>query len=444
MNDICLSTYGSRSRKPSPVNRMMAEYAGDFRDGVDINLGVGYVNEATIPRDLLLEAKARVLENPRHYRAAYNYGSAEGSTRLRASIRQFLIDNSIGQLTPEILDSRTIIVGANGATSLLEAVAQVQEPGIVVTSDPVYYIYSDFLERMGFRILAVPEEEDGIDVSRLKNMVDALGDDVCDIRFLYLVTINNPSSTILSDAKRSAVVSYAGEMSRRLGRKIPVVFDRAYEDLIHDPAVPALRSGLHVDELGIVFEVGTLSKVLAPGLRIGYMIGKDGDFLRAIVQRTSDIGFSAAMINQEVASYMLDNHVADQLRSVRAGYRAKAVAVSRAIRECLGDVCCECRGGQAGFYYYLTFRDVEADENSPFFRYVSRRTGDVTIDGAPCDRNPRVIYVPGTICVHACGELVEVGRRQLRLSYGFESVDAICKGLNIMREAAEYAVQSTR
>jgi len=51
-----LSDYGGRSAEPSPANRMMAAFARDFRDGFDINPGVGYVNESTLPTRLFVEA----------------------------------------------------------------------------------------------------------------------------------------------------------------------------------------------------------------------------------------------------------------------------------------------------------------------------------------------------------------------------------------------------
>ncbi len=81
------SDYARKSLVPSAVNEMTQSFADDFREGVDINLGVGYVNDRTIPSVPVYNALHEVLAKPEQYRNALNYGSAEGSPNLRAAIR---------------------------------------------------------------------------------------------------------------------------------------------------------------------------------------------------------------------------------------------------------------------------------------------------------------------------------------------------------------------
>ena len=417
----------------------MAAFASDFRDGVDINLGVGYVNESTIPREMIAQATAAVLGRPQEYDKALNYGASKGYQAFIDAIRRFLLANGIGQLTEDVLDRKEIVIGVSGATSLLEAVACVLRPGIVVTADPMYYIYCNFLERLGWEILPVPEDHDGIRTDVLAAKLAALGERKRDVRFLYIVTINNPTSTILSNARRSELLRIATGLSAELGVRVPLIFDKAYEELIHDPAAERPRSAMLDDEAELVYEISTVSKILAPGLRIGYMVGPDSPLLRTVVQRISDIGFSAPPITQTIAAYMLDHHIADQIATVKAGYRDKALAVGRRLDEQLGDEIADRTGGAAGFYYYVTFRDVETHEGSPFFRFLSRTTGDAAVDGPAGNLNPCVIYIPGQYCVHPAGDLVALGRRQLRLSYGFEDVGNIRRAVELMKEAIRYA-----
>ncbi len=438
IRNIVLSDYGKASSIPSPVNRMMTEFAVGFRDGIDINLGVGYVNEDTIPRQQIQVACTAVLSNPQKYRASLNYGGAQGSPNLIESIRRYHVDNRIGGITEKTFEKKEIVIGANGATSLLESITHVLPAGIVVTADPMYYIYCNDLERKGFIVVAIPEDDAGIQTDLLRAKLDQIGRGKENIQFFYVVTVNNPSCAILSNHRKRELVKIVTEHSYEVGRKIPLVFDNAYRELVHDRTVEPMESALCYDELGIVYEIGTLSKILAPGLRIGYLMGPKGAFVDSIIQRTSDIGFSAPLINQEIASYLLDNGIEKQIEKVNIGYQEKAKQVRTWIDDLLSANVQTCSGGSAGFYYYLTFSNIDTHSGSDFFKYLTRTTGKDDIDGPLHDPLPKVIYIPGEYCVHPHGEMVDIGKRQLRISYGFEELPQIYDALKLMRLAIAY------
>lgn len=440
IDDIRLSDYGKASSIPAPVNQMMTDFAVGFRDGYDINLGVGYVNENTIPRLDIQTACVAVLANPHKYRASLNYGGAQGSPNLIESIKRYHIDNKIGGITEDSFSPRDIVIGANGATSLLESITHVLPTGIVITADPMYYIYCNDLERKGFTIVTIPEDSEGLQTDLLKAKLESLDSgEKTAIQFVYVVTVNNPTCTILSNNRKRELVEIVTQLSHEVGQKIPLILDNAYSELIHDDTVEPLESASCYDELGIVYELGTLSKILAPGLRIGYLIGPQGAFLNSIVQRTSDIGFSAPLINQEIVSYLLDNGIESQIEKVNIGYRQKAEQVKHWIDELLGDNVQSCSGGSAGFYFYLTLTDTLTDSSSDFFKYLTRTTGIKDIDGLPNNPNPQVIYIPGEYCVHPMGAMVDIGKRQMRISYGFEELPQIYVALKQMKNAIEYS-----
>lgn len=442
IRDVSLSEYGKASSIPSPVNKMMTDFAVDFRDGIDINLGVGYVNENTIPRQRIQNACEAVLVNPHKYRASLNYGGAQGSPNLIESIKSYLINNHIDGISQDTFLQRDVVIGANGATSLLESITHLLPSGIVITADPMYYIYCNDLERKGFSIVAIPEDIYGLQTDLLRERIKTLASSKECIQFFYVVTVNNPSCTILSNKRKRELVEIVNELSHEVGRKIPIFFDNAYSDLIHDNTVEPLQTAFSYDEIGTVYEIGTLSKILAPGLRIGYLIGPKGPFLNSIIQRTSDIGFSAPLINQEIASYLLDSSIEAQIKKVNDGYRKKAIEVKKWMTEMFGDYIQECRGGSAGFYYYLTLANISTDSNSDFFKFLTRTTGDENVDGPKENPHPKVIYIPGEYCVHPTGEMVDIGKRQLRISYGFEELPQIYAALKHMKDAIDYTVRN--
>ncbi|HAI12599.1 MAG TPA: hypothetical protein DCM28_12905 [Phycisphaerales bacterium] len=436
MHEILLSEYGQASTTPSPVAQMMASFATTFRPAIDINLGVGYVNESTIPRQHIADAVNHIVAHNADFHAPFNYGSPDGVTELIAAIRTYIAYHNFGNLTPADLLDLKMIIGANGATSLLDGLTQILPKGIVITTDPLYYIYTNQLQRAGFELLSVPEDRDGIRTDILADKLKTLGKRRSEISFAYIVTVNNPSCSILTTQRRIGLVRLVNKLCTEQRRKIPLVMDTAYEQLIHDPDTPTPDSALLHDELGIVHEIGTLSKTLAPTLRVGYMLAKPSAFLDAMVQKVSDVGFSAPLLNQHVAALLLEQHASEQIQSVKAGYREKAVQTRKWIEQYLGDEVASIIGGRAGFYFYLTFKNVVTRQGSDFFKFLSRNTGDLSIDA---DTHPTVIYIPGSFCVNPNGDMVEQGNRQLRLSFGYESLDRIHTAIKRMGQALDYA-----
>lgn len=436
---IELSSYGQASTTPSAVARMMASFADEMRPGVDINLGVGYVNEATIPTDQISTAAQAVLGDPQTYRGVCNYGSPAGSTQLIEAISRFLTHHKVRRFAPADLRDKRMIVGASGVTSLLEAFATVMGPGIVITSDPVYYIYTSLLERMGFEIVAVPEGEDGLEAEAVRQAIAALGDRASEVRFIYAVSVSNPSCVVMSQKNRKGLVKVAHELSDKLGRAVPIVFDAAYELLCHGKASPT-GSAIHDDKDDLVYEAGSLSKIIAPALRIGYLIGPEGPLMNAMVQRTSDVGFSAPLLNQQIAAHLLDRDGVGQLKRVNKACKYKARSVKTWLEAAFGDQLEDVTGGDASFYFYITFLEVETHEQSLFYKYLNRITGNVRVDGPSVRMNPRVAYIPGEHCVHPNGRLREVGKRQLRISYAYEDLPNLHRAIEMMGQAAGWAL----
>ena len=434
------SDYGRSLLTESPVSHMMASFARTFRPGIDINVGVGFVNELTLPYDHLSESVATIVAQQDLYRNALNYGDPAGTSLLRTRIKEMLREELPAEDHP-LLQERELVMGTSGATSILESLAQIFKPGLIIMADPVYYIYRLFLERKGFKILGLPEDENGLNPDQLQEILTSSQINIEDLRFVYLVTVSNPTGTILSNERKHRIVQLISQLAETRGIYVPVIFDQAYTGLIHDPGVEVQESVFREDVYDLVYEVGTLSKILSPSFRLGYVVGKPTSLLAAIQERNSDVGFSASPLNQYIAAVLLTQVLKPQRQRVLQGYREKAQAMMERIDQQLGPYLESYTGGRAGFYFYLTFKDIETHPESDFYRYLNRCTGDPAIDGEHLNAcPPRLAYIPGSFCVLPDGALREPGNRSLRISYGFESMEHVLTAIDMMAEASAYAI----
>lgn len=431
------SEYGKKTFLPSPVSQMMSEFAKDFRPTIDINLGVGYINEDTIPYNEFSEIASILIKQGTRPPHLLNYGGPEGSVQLIESIKDFYCELLRNKWIGDIPDftNRQIIIGVSGATSILTGLANILKPGIVVTTEPIYYIYTSTLERYGFEIVPIKEETEGPNINLLEERIECCLKEKTPISFCYFVTVNNPTCTVISNQRRKEIVDCIQNMSKKYNVCIPIIFDIAYEWLIHNPELEKPISPSVYDKEGSVYEIGTLSKVFAPALRIGFIIGaKDSCLLKALVQWNSDVGFSAPLITQEISAELIRRFGLKQFKSVNDGYREKGALFKKVLNEKIGEYLEEITGGDAGFYLYLTVSGIKTVPGSDFFKFLSRNSGVLDWDYNGKDKKQRVIYLPGVYCIHPKGMLIEKGKYQIRISYGYENKYKLLQSADIMSE----------
>ena len=265
----------------------------------------------------LRDAYARVLtEAPRQ---ALQYSTTDGDPALRAAVAGRLAARGLPTGPDELL-----ITG--GSQQALTLVAQtLLEPGdVVLVEDPGYLAALQCFSFTGARVLPVPGDAEGLDPSRLEELVLRERP-----KLLYLVpTFQNPTGRTLSRPRRAAIAAVA----ERHG--LWIVEDDPYGELRYDgepvPWIAALPAAADRTVL-----MGSFSKIMAPGLRLGWLRAPAA--LRrgcAIAKQAADLHTST--IDQAAAArYLADHDLDAHLGRVRAAYRERRDALLAGLPDAL-------------------------------------------------------------------------------------------------------------
>ncbi len=182
------------------------------------------------------------------------YDSAHGIRSFRETLTSIMQNRSV-EVSPD-----NIIV-LNGSQEGLDLISRILlEPGdCVIMEEPTFLGAIDIFRAYGVRIIGVPVDSDGMVVSRLENII-------CRVRpkFIYTIpTFQNPTGVCMSMERRQRLLEIAGK------HHIPIIEDDAYGLLNYgESETPALKS---LDKHGNVVYVSSMSKMLCPGLRLGWM-----------------------------------------------------------------------------------------------------------------------------------------------------------------------------
>jgi 2-aminoadipate transaminase len=390
--------YAARAdRVCSSVMRAILQHAG--QPGI-ISLAGGLPADEALPVDRYEQAFGQVMAT--EGRAALQYGTAQGYLPLRETLAALLERFGIHCGAYDVLISS----GSQQALDLLGKVFL--DPGDqVLLEEPTYLGAIQAFNAYGARYTAVPMDESGLRVDVVERLLaeDAARGARRRIKLIYaLPTFQNPSGRCLSLARRRQLVAVAS----RYG--VPIVEDDAYGQLRYEGAhLPSLKS---FDRNGNVIYVGTASKILAPGLRVGWVVAAP-DVLARLLDVKQPADLHTATISQIATCRLLeDGFLPGHIERLKALYRERRDVLIRAIDEYF-PVNVRSTRPEGGFFVWVELPErVDVDD-------LSREALELG-----------VAFVPGH-AFHADGS----GRNTLRLSFSNVPPEALREGARRLGDA---------
>ncbi len=305
-----------------------------------IGFGGGVPDHATLPLAQLNAASRNVIEEEGV--VALQYGSAMGDITLREQIAERVTRLHGVQTPPEHV---VITTGASQALDIL--CATFIDPGdIVITENPAFTGSLWTFRVHGARLVPVASGPDGLDIDDLEQTLTKLKVSGQAPKLIYLTPdYHNPTGAQMPPEARHRLVQLATNAGCLL------IEDVAYGEVgIDGINAPSLLSLAPNDTV----QVSTFSKMIGPGLRIGWLTGAPAAVLYAVANRT-DMGTSVTL-SRIIARFLADGELDPHLATMREVYRRKRDAFDTAARENLGPLA-QWTPPRGGFFFWLKARE---------------------------------------------------------------------------------------
>lgn len=293
--------------------REIFKYAADPQV---ISLAGGNPAPELFPNEALAQiANEMLTKNPV---LSLQYGITEGYNPLREKIKERLkVTENIGRDTDDVLVLSGGQQGLDFATKLL-----VNEGDVVIVEEPSFIGALNAFRSYGANLKGVPMDNDGMNIEALEKVI-AQNDKV---KMIYTIpTFQNPMGATMSIEKRKALYEIAKK------HNIIIVEDNPYGELTFDgKKTPTIKS---MDDAGIVIYCGSFSKILAPGLRLGFMCADKKITAKAtIAKQVTDV--HTPMITQLMAyEYLCRYNIDELILKMRANYAHKCKTMLDAIEK---------------------------------------------------------------------------------------------------------------
>ncbi|MBT8369924.1 MAG: PLP-dependent aminotransferase family protein [Deltaproteobacteria bacterium] len=302
-----------------------------------IDFGVGQPSPSLLPLSLLNEAAKEKLS--RDDNSILAYGNEQGNGYLRKALAQFLSGHY--QMRVD-LDDLLITAGASQGLDLICTLFT--KPGdTILVEEPSYFLALRIFADHGLNVVGLPMDEKGL-------IIEALEEKLSQHSPIFLYTVpayHNPSSVTLAAVRRERLV----QLSQK--HHFIIVADEVYQLLAYGEAPPLPLAG-HI-ETGSVLSLGSFSKIMAPGLRLGWIQAGRKILDRIIGCGLLDSGgglnpFTSAVVCSAIEMGFQQK----QLTTLQNVYRQRKIAFCNALREHL-PVAVRFTEPDGGFFVWLRF-----------------------------------------------------------------------------------------
>ncbi len=350
------------------------------RPGI-IEFGWGHPDPTVLPTAFMAEAAALTLT--RDGRNALAYGAEQGPGRLIELVRTQLSADADAPPAEQVM----ITGGISQALDML--CAQLSRPGdVVLVEAPTYHLAMRIFHDRGLRLVQIPSDAHGLHVEAADAMLAMLRSRGEQVAFLYVVAnFGNPTGNSLALARREALARLAQLQN------LPVIEDDAYGLLGYDmpppPSIYSLAPG------GPIVRLGSFAKILAPGLRLGWMFADPALVQRCTLSGLLDSGGGVNHFTAQVVAGMIElGHLKTHLEQLRTTLRSRRDTLLEALARYL-PAGCTWNPALGGFFIWVR---LSAHMNAAALLPVAEQAG--------------VSYLPGTRFFAEEG-----GERYLRLSF---------------------------
>ena len=362
-----------------------------------VRFAMGSPAPDAIPARELAAIAARELAAP----AAFDYAATEGDPGLRAALLEMLAAHG------RAVDPDRVLITAGGMQGLDLACKLFVEPdALVVVEGPTYTNGTATIASYEGRCLEVPVDDDGMRIDALIAAVEASGRVPS---LIYTIpSFQNPSGTTLSRERRIRLMELAASWNA-------VVLEDDPYGLIRFSGEPLPTLVELADRPDRVVRVETFSKVLAPGLRVGWIEADPGVVQLMVNARQAMDTCTNLPAQRLVAEFLRGGHMESHLARLRRAYRERRDVMQDALAEAFGDERCAWTSPDGGMFLWLTLpEEVDAERLFP----------EALLDG--------VAFIPGAAFT------VE-GRfgNALRLCFATNGPDRIHEGVRRLRHTVD-------